>query len=309
MILCLGTTPAAQRVMVFSRLNLDAVNRAIQTLDGAAGKSINTAKVLRALGERPLAVGFLGGPTGAYIRATLERLEVEMDFVAVEPPTRQCITVIDSATGTHTELVEESAPVPPQAYEQLLEVVRRRIGQCRAAVMSGTIPRGGPADFYAICVRLAHEANALTAVDAQGLPLRQALAAKPGLVKPNRAELAATVGRDLPDLASVQDAMRELCDLGAQRVVVTAGSEPTLAFDGRHFWRVTSPALHPANPIGSGDSFTAALVWRCLRGDDLGEACRWGQAAGAANAMTLMPGDLKAADVERLARNIVVEPL
>ena len=61
MILCLGTTPAVQRVMVFRSLAIDAVNRAVTTLDGIAGKSINVAKVLRVLGERPMATGFLNG--------------------------------------------------------------------------------------------------------------------------------------------------------------------------------------------------------------------------------------------------------
>ena len=63
-ILCLGTTPAVQRVMIFRKLALDAVNRATTTLDGAAGKSVNVAKVLKALGEQPIAMGFLGGDHG-----------------------------------------------------------------------------------------------------------------------------------------------------------------------------------------------------------------------------------------------------
>ncbi len=52
MILCIGTTPAAQRVMLFRKLTPDTVNRAAVTLDGAAGKAINVAKVLKALGEQ-----------------------------------------------------------------------------------------------------------------------------------------------------------------------------------------------------------------------------------------------------------------
>jgi fructose-1-phosphate kinase PfkB-like protein len=59
MILCIGPTPAAQRVMIFPQLVLDAVNRAASTLEGAAGKSVNVAKVLKVLGEQPLATGFL----------------------------------------------------------------------------------------------------------------------------------------------------------------------------------------------------------------------------------------------------------
>jgi NAD(P)-dependent dehydrogenase (short-subunit alcohol dehydrogenase family) len=45
MILCLGATPAVQRVLVFSRVTSNAVNRALSALDGPAGKSVNVAKV------------------------------------------------------------------------------------------------------------------------------------------------------------------------------------------------------------------------------------------------------------------------
>ena len=83
MILCIGTTPATQRVMVFRKLTLDAVNRAVTTLDGAAGKSVNVAKVLKALGEQPVAAGFLGGDRGEQLRAVLEARGIELDFVKV----------------------------------------------------------------------------------------------------------------------------------------------------------------------------------------------------------------------------------
>ena len=135
----------------------------------------------------------------------------------------------------------------------------------------------------------------------------EAIRAKPALVKPNRRELAKTVGHDLPDDASVMRAMHELVECGAQRIVVTAGKEPTLAFDGRHFWRIASAPVLAANPIGAGDSFTAGLVWRLLRGEDLQEACRWGSALGAADALTLMPGEVNRHDAERLVRDVKAE--
>ncbi|MGD0536222.1 MAG: 1-phosphofructokinase family hexose kinase [Verrucomicrobiota bacterium] len=307
MILCLGTTPAAQRVMRFSGLMLDAVNRATATLDGIAGKSVNVAKVLHALGERPLATGFLGGARGEAIRTALAARGIESEFVTVAADTRECVTVIDESAGTHTELVEESAPAEPDDFARLLAIVRRRMPGCRAAVMSGTIAPGGPADLYAQCVRLAHDAGALAIVDAQGPALIAALPAGPDLVKPNRAELAATVGRELADEHAVLAAIRELAERGARRVVVTAGREPTLLFDGTQVWRIRSPRLATLNPIGSGDALTAALVWRLVRGDDLGEAGRWGSAAGAANALTWMAGEVSRADVERLAGEVGVE--
>jgi tagatose 6-phosphate kinase len=303
-ILCLGTTPAVQRVMVFRNLTLDAVNRAATTLEGAAGKSINVAKVLKALGEHPVATGFLGGDRGEFLRATLAEKNIESDFVAVSTRTRQCVTVIDEAAGTHTELVEESRPVEPADFDKLMAVLRRRVAECRAVVMSGTVVSGGPVNLYFTCTQWAETAGALSVVDGQGTALLEALKARPGLVKPNRSELAATVKGQLKDEAETVRAMREVFERGAQRVVVTAGQEPTLAFDGKIFWRVSSPRIEAVNPIGSGDAFTAGLVSRLVRGDDLGEACRWGAAAGAANALTFLPGDVNREDVERLAPGV-----
>jgi len=308
-ILCIGTTPAVQRVMVFRKLTLDAVNRAATTLDGAAGKSINVAKVLKTLGGEPVATGFLGGDRGEFLRVALMEKGIESDFVAVSTWTRHCLTMIDESAGTHTELVEESHPVQPADFDKLLAVVRRRVSECRAVVMSGTIVTGGPAGLYFDCTQLAAKTGVLSVVDAQGAALIEALRARPGLVKPNRSELAATVGCELKDEAGVMRAMRELGERGARRVVVTAGKEPALAFDGKVCWRIVLPQIEVMNPIGSGDACTAGLVLRLVRGDDLGEACRWGAAAGAANALTLMPGELDEEDVKRLAREVEVHKI
>jgi tagatose 6-phosphate kinase len=280
------------------------VNRAVITLDSAAGKSVNVAKVLKVLCEQPVATGFLGGDRGNFLRVTLAEKGIESDFVTVSSQTRQCVTVIDKSAGTHTELVEESQPVKSVDFDKLMTVIRRRVRECRAVVMSGTIVTGGPAGFYFDCTQLAEDVGALSVVDAQGAALIEALKAKPGLVKPNRSELAATVGRELKGDASVMKAMRELCERGAQRTVITAGMEPTLAFDGKNFWRINVPRIKPVNPIGSGDAFTAGLVSRLIRGDDLGEATRWGSATGAANALSRLPGEIRPADVKRLGKAI-----
>lgn len=311
MILCIGPTPASQRVMVFQKLATDEVNRAAQTLDGAAGKGINVAKVLKALGEEPIYAGFLGGDRGEELRSCLETMGIPVECEQVEPPTRQCITVIDRQAGTVTELVEESRPIQAQHYDSLFERLLGRGAaagnRCKAAIMSGTITPAGPADFYQRCTRLAHDLGALAIVDAKGEPLQRALEASPDLVKPNRNELEATLGNVLPDERAVLNGMQRLRERGAAMVVITAGAAPALAFDGRYCWRIKSPEARAVNPIGSGDAFTAGVACRLVRGDEIGEACRWGAAAGTANALTLMAGEVVPGEVERLAKLVQVE--
>jgi tagatose 6-phosphate kinase len=309
MILCVGPTPAVQRVMVFPSVEFGGVNRAVRTLESVAGKSVNVAKVLHALDFHPLALGFAGGTRGEFLLGELGKLGVAVDFVRVEGETRECVTVIDEAGGVQTELVEESRSVPAGEYERLFERVRHHVRKARGLVLSGTLTTGGPEDFYERCVRLGHENGLLTVVDAKGVALDRALAERPGLVKPNASELAVTVGRALEGEKAVIEAMQELGDRGAERVVVTAGGGPVLAWERSRVWRLSIPKVKVVNPIGSGDSFTAALVWRLLSGDDLGQACCWGAAAGVANAMEWMAGEVQRAAVERWMAEVEVEPV
>src|SRR5262249_28090094 len=149
---------------------------------------------------------------------------------------------------TQTELVEESQPVAAADYEKLAEAIQRRMKGCRAVVMSGTLTPSSPTDFYLECTKVANQAGGISIVDAQGAALTEALKAKPALVKPNRSELAGTLGRDLQDETALLSGMRELCERGARQIVVTAGKAPTLAFDGETFWRVIVPNIAAVNP-------------------------------------------------------------
>jgi 1-phosphofructokinase family hexose kinase len=227
----------------------------------------------------------------------------------VPATTRQCTTLLDQSTGRQTELVEESAAVDADIVAGLRDLLRRRLGQCRAVIMSGTLAPGVPTTFYREGVELANAKGILSVVDARGAVLESALEAGPGIVKPNHAELEATLGRSLADERAVVEGMQELRKRGARRVVVTAGKNPTLAADASGCWRITNPSIRAVNAIGSGDSVTAGLVWSLLQGATLDEACRWGSAAGAANALSLMPGDLEFAEVQRLAPLVKVERL
>lgn len=309
MILCLGPTPALQRVMRFANFTAGAVNRAVETLDGVAGKAVNVAKVLQTLGENPVVIGFTGGQSGQRLEAELQRRQLQQQWVHVPAPTRQCITLVDQSTGMVTELVEESRPVPPEAYHRLFELVQNLLPTCRALVISGTLTPGAPPDFYARCIAVARQHGVLTVVDTQRAALQAALSAKPTVIKPNRHELEAFLNQPLPDDAAVVDAMHKLHSADAEVVLVSAGSAALLLLENNRLWTIRPPAITALNPIGSGDALTAALVARRLKGDDWPEACRWGVAAGAANALTWMPGELDMATVERLQAEVQISAL
>jgi fructose-1-phosphate kinase PfkB-like protein len=144
MILCVGTAPTVQRSMTFERLAIDEVNRAVQVLETASGKSINVARVLHTLGKEVLATGFLGGDSGRMIRTQLDLEHIGQEFVEVPFRTRTCTTVIDCSNGTHTELVEESQVVEQHYWSELEQLIARHLPGSRAMVLSGGLPPKAP---------------------------------------------------------------------------------------------------------------------------------------------------------------------
>jgi tagatose 6-phosphate kinase len=307
MILCLGTTPVLQRTMVFPRLHVDGVNRAIEVSEHASGKSINVARVLHTLGEEAMAVGFLGGDSGEFIREDLTASHIAHDFISVTPKTRMCITVMDRSNHSATELVQESSEVEKPAWGKLRQRVAELMPPAKVLVLSGSLPPGAPQDFYAHCVNRATESAVMTIVDAAGEPLRRALASKPLIVKPNRSELAKTLDTPIESDPAFREAIKQLIDSGPAWAVVTEGKAGAIVSDGEEFWRVRSPKVDAINPIGSGDALAAGLASAISRGQHLPEACKLAVACGAANALTPLAGVVRPDDVSELIKRVEIE--
>ena len=306
MMLCLGTTPVFQRTMIVDRFALDAVNRAAEVYDYASGKSINVAHVIHTLGKAVLATGFVGGARGEALRRDLDSIGIPNDFVTVAPETRQCVTVVDRSTGTATELVEESAPVGPEAWQAIGSKLRALLPAASIWVFSGTLAPDADPDFYAHWLPLARQVGAHVIVDARGEPLRRAMQHPNVILKMNRDELAATLGADLSDEAALIAAMREHAPPEGQ-LIVTMGAGGAVAGDRQNLWRVRSPRLEAVNAVGSGDAFAAGLAVALADSQPLSEALRLGAACGAANALTSRAGYVDAGDVDRLLASVHIE--
>lgn len=308
MIVCLGTTPVYQRSMIFQRLRPGEVNRAAAVHDYASGKSVNVARVLHALGEDAIATGFAGGDRGAALLRDLESAGVRNDFVLVDAPTRQCVTVIDRALATATELVEESVAVREADWDRIGEVLDRLLVDADGLVLSGSLPPGAPQDFYLSCLRRVGRVQTRIILDTRAEPLRQALRHGGFVAKLNREELAATLGHSLDNDEALRAAMLSVMPRGGA-IVLTLGAEGAVAADGHSTWRIRVPAVETRSAVGSGDAFSAGLIMGLVRGQSLATACAWGAACGAANAMTDLAGHSSPVDVERIKSQVIVERL
>lgn len=301
MILVAGLTPAWQAILRFRTLHLGEVNRAMETRWCASGKVLNVGMALASLEVPSHTLAPVGGWSGAAIRTEFAERRLSATWTHTDAPTRICTTLLVD-DGVTTELVENAAALTSAEYEAYLAEYQRLAPDASTVVMTGSLPKATPTTFYR---DLLERTPCQAVLDVRGPELLAALPAKPRVVKPNREELAATVGRPLPDHGSIVDAMRELMQRGAQAVIVTDGTRAVHVAEGERVESLMPPAVSPlVNPIGCGDCLAAGVAWGLDRGETLLDAVRLGMAAAAENVTQLLPARLTKARVESLRQSI-----
>lgn len=295
MILTVTPNAAVDKTYRIEGFRLDRVNRPSLTYTVAGGKGINVARVYQTLGGKALATGFLAGVQGRIVARAMAAEQITDAFVRVSGESRLCIAVIDPTTGTQTEVNESGPETSPRAVRALLRQVARLLSQQRFefVVLSGSLPPGVPETLYADLIALAQEAGVRTVLDTSGPALQAGIAARPWMIKPNRAELESYAGRPIGDQAALLAAADALCNRGIAVVAITLGAEGALLVTAEQTWQATPPPIPFASAVASGDSFVAAFLWAWTEGErpeDPEAALRLATGAGAANAEVIGAG-------------------
>lgn len=149
------------------------------------------------------------------------------------------------------------------------------INNAQALVLDANLPAGA-IEWLCDHVRVPIFADPISTAKAEKF---RSVLGKIHTMKPNRLEAEALTGIPITDERSLHRAADTLLENGLRRVFLSLGPGGVLAADREE--RFLLPVLpgKPVNTTGSGDAFTAALVWAYLRGMDLRESARAGMAA------------------------------
>jgi fructose-1-phosphate kinase PfkB-like protein len=153
-------------------------------------------------------------------------------------------------------------------------------------MLNGSLPPNTPSDYYARLIRLAREHGVATTLDTSGEALALGLQAGPSLAKPNRPEAERLLDRTI--LSEVQGvaAARDIQKMGAERVILSLGSQGAIAAWEEGLLRAVPPSVQSGCAIGAGDVLAAVCVLGLSSGQSFPEAFVWGVAAATAAAAT-----------------------
>jgi len=303
---------ALDRTLEVPNFQLGHRHRASESLTLAGGKGINVARALKRMGVPVVATGLAGGRTGTRIVEELTAEAILNDFVRIGGESRTSTAVVDTTTGSYTEINEWGPRVDEAELEILMEKLHYLANGADYVVFAGSLPRGVSNGFYGEAVRDLKRRGIHTILDSEGEPLRLGTEAEPWLVSPNQPEAEGLVGQELNDDEDFMMALDVIADRGAQNVLITQETGCVARFReerrARRF-RARSPRLEALSAVGAGDTLLAGLIAARLEGRTTEEALAYAVAAGAVSTLQVGAGRFEPRDLARLAAQIQIEEL
>lgn len=294
MILTVTMNPSIDTRYSVDHLVIDDVNR-VTPAKTAGGKGLNVSRVLVQLGDDVVATGLLGGHSGAYLGELMDADGITHRFTPIAGESRTCIALLHD--GNQTEFLESGPTVSAEELEAFVGNYADLVSKASCVTLSGSLPKGVPADTYARLVAIAAEAGVPVLLDTSGAALDAALEAdvKPALVKPNLTEINGLLGTsftsdDLSDLRQTLAADARFA--GIPWVVVSMGAAGSVAFHDGRTLRARAPRIEAVNATGSGDSTIAGFAHAIAAGSGAEEVLRCGNTCGTLNAMDPQTGHL-----------------
>ncbi len=264
-VLTVTLNPALDLTVQLPFLRLGEVNRSESLQVHAAGKGLNVAQVLADLGHQLTVTGFLGESNPQAFEQLFGARGFTDEFVRVAGETRSNLKLAET-DGRVTDINGPGLAVTEAQCDELLARLQRLAPAHDLVVVAGSLPRGIDSQWF---VQLLNSLKALgvrVALDTSGVALRDGLATRPWLIKPNEEELAEARGVDLTGSSALLAEARRLQGEGIEHVVVSQGADGVSWFSPGAALHAQPPRVQVISTVGAGDSLLAGMLHGLLVG-------------------------------------------
>jgi 6-phosphofructokinase 2 len=273
------------------------------------GGGVNVARAVRKLGGDALACFPSAGPAGGLLKQLLDAERVRHTSIPVTGWTRENLNVLEEVSGRQFRFCMPGATLGDQEWPVFLEWVRGLRPSPDFLVASGSLPPGVPVDFYARLAAVGRQMGSRVVLDTSGAPLAHAVREGVYLLKPSLHEFQTLMGEHDADESHLASLAATAVERGwCETLVLSLGAGGALWVTASERERLAAPAVRVKSSVGAGDSMVAGIVLSLARGRPLGEAVRFGVAAGAAAVMNPGTALCRREDVERLYPQVMTSP-
>lgn len=301
MIYTLTVNPSLDYTVYLDAFTEGELNRTDEVAYLPGGKGINVSQILQAMQIDNIALGFVGGFTGDFLRKNLQEHNIQTDFVMIDEPTRINVKI---KASKESEINAAGPAITDTQVNNLLEKVAT-LTEKDYIVLSGSVPANIASQLYERVAKTATAQGATIIVDAEKTLVEQTLPYKPLFIKPNEHELGEMFGVTIRNPQQAIPYAQKLLEQGAQSVIVSFGGAGALYVATDHIYYAPAPEGTVKNTVGAGDSVVAGFLGKLIRTGQVEEAFRYSVAAGSATAFSAQLAT--AEEIEIVSRRIQIE--
>lgn len=273
-------TPSLDYTTYLSSFKTGALNRSNDVHYYPGGKGINVSRVLKRLDVDSVAIGYVGGFVGDYIKTFLHEEAIQTDFIETAEITRINVKI---KAAEESELNGPGPDITKEGQQMLLEKVKA-MKKGDWFVLAGSLPGSVPISFFEQLAEICEENDVHFVLDTSGPALKKLIHMKPYLIKPNAEELGELFDTTITTKQEAFHYAEKLVALGVRHVVVSMGGEGALLVTEALALAAEAPKGQVVNTVGAGDSLVAGFVASYVHHEDATEAFRYGVATGSATA-------------------------
>lgn len=283
---------AIDHCLTIATLTPDDALFAEDSQEFAAGKGINVAKALDSLDCPSRVMGWVGQQHQSLF-ASLHSPTLHTQFLTVAGKTRNNLTLRTLNPTQEIHIRTQGYTVSHNDCTRFQALLQQQLEANDLVILSGSLPPGCPAEFYAELIDLCHRHHAVTLLDSSGPSLAAGLRAKPEYLKPNLSELETLVGERLPDIPSIIQASQALLHSGIRQIIVSLGAKGVVLIDQEHsIHAYIAVEAIPLSTVGCGDALVAGWAYALLHPQPDVEPFKFALCCATANLWSLEPGRL-----------------
>jgi 1-phosphofructokinase len=309
MIYTVTLNPAIDRTIIVPTLNVGSVNRTISSDSYVGGKGINVSKVLKVLGAKSTALGFLGKENSQVFIDFFEEQKIDNNFNFVSGENRINIKLIERDREVITDINENGFIVTEDDIQKFTDRLVKTANEGDIVVLAGSLPKGVNTDIYKQLIQSLNKKNVKTILDASKNALMLGIEAIPYAAKPNVHELCDIVNIDANDEDSIISGGRKILDMGVKKLLISMGDKGSIYLSKEKALYANPIKVDVKNTVGAGDSMVAALTYGINKGLCDEDTLKLAAACGTAAVIKSGTEPPDADAIESISNNIKINRL
>ncbi|AGB19356.1 1-phosphofructokinase family hexose kinase [Thermoanaerobacterium thermosaccharolyticum] len=306
MTLTVTLNPCIDKTIEVEKYEIDKINHVNNVEYEAGGKGINVSRVLHNLGVDVTALCLIGGKTGNEIENLMDRDNIQYHSVKIKEPNRVVTTIREVTNNKQTVFMEKGPNIDESEINKLILEYRILLKKSDIVILSGAYANETMNGIYP---KLIDEANYLglkVILDSHGIGLTESINKKLFLIKPNIDELSEIIGKQIKEDDDIKKTLETFPKKNIENIVVSMGKSGAVFKNKEIMLKGYPPNINEINPVGSGDSFVAGLVYGIVNGFTWIDSLKYAISAGAANAAMWTAANCNKTQIEKLFSKVKI---